>query len=407
MKIKTNLKAFFLKKTLFLSGVALFLLLLLFSPNFLSAKVGATEVEDLEKKIAEYQNEISQLQKQVSSLSQQISLMDSQIKLTTLKISQSEKQIRELEKEIVSLTGKISQLDGSLDYLSRVLLERIKETYKSKKFDPLVLFFSSKNFSEFVSHYRYLQVIQMHDRELLLSMEETRTSYDEQKQLKEEKQDELEILKVKLGSQKVQLDLQIAERKNLLQETKGKEANYQKLLAEARAELQAILGILAGEGKEEEAGHVNQGDRIASVISGASCNSSGTHLHFMVSQGGNTFNPFSYLRGGIDYENCSASSCAGGGDAFNPSGSWDWPLNPKIILSQGYGYTWAIQNTWVGRIYSFHNGIDIKGSSLEVKAVKSGTLFRGGYVGKNCTLRYVRVRHEEGGLDTYYLHVNF
>ena len=89
--------------------------------------VRADEVSDLQKQISEYEKQISVLQKQVDSLSQQISLMDNQIKIASLKIIQTENQIKTLEKEIGLLSGKILQLDGSLNYLSKVLLERIKE----------------------------------------------------------------------------------------------------------------------------------------------------------------------------------------------------------------------------------------------------------------------------------------
>lgn len=369
--------------------------------------VRADEVEDLKNKITSYENQLKELGKQKDSLSKEIALMDGQIKLTSLKITQSEAQIKALEKEIVLISGKIINLDDSLNYLSKVLLSRIVETYKNGKIDPLTILFSSRSFSEFISRYRYLQAAQLHDREMLLAMEKTRTNYDEQKQLKETAQTDLEKLQKQLEAQKKQLSTQVEDRKRLLEETKGKEANYQSLLSAARSELEAILGILQGKGQEKEIKKVSEGEKIASVIEGSSCNSSGTHLHFMLTKDNSTVNPFSYLKGGIDFENCSGSSCgSGNGDVFNPSGSWEWPINPKIKLGQGYGYTWAVQHTWVGRIYNFHNGIDIVGSSAEVKAAKPGTLYWGNYIG-NCTLHYVRVRHDEDGIDTYYLHVNF
>jgi len=166
---------------------------------------------------------------------------------------------------------------------------------------------------------------------------------------------------------------------------------------------------MAGKGTEEEVGKVNQGQRIASVIQGTSCNSSGAHLHFTIAQNGSTQNRFDYLNAGIDYENCSGPGSCSPADPFNPHGSWDWPISSKIKFTQGYGSTWAIANTWVGRIYSFHNGIDISSlSSSEIRTVRSGTLYRGSYTGYNgCRLRYVRVDHDDSDLDTFYLHVNY
>ena len=176
------------------------------------------------------------------------------------------------------------------------------------------------------------------------------------------------------------------------------------------SELEAIQAIIAGKGTEELVRHVSEGEKIASVIAGASCNSSGTHLHFIVADNRVVQNPFSFLRGGINYENCSGSSCGSSdGDPFIPSGSWNWPINETIKFFQGYGSTWAIRNSWVGRIYSFHNGIDIQSlSSSDVKAVKSGDLYRGSYTGYNgCRLRYVRVDHDDSGIDSFYLHINY
>jgi len=373
---------------------------------FLSRSLFADEYQDLVDKINKYQQEITSLQNQEKTLSQQISLMDNQIKVTGLKINETQYQIERLEEEIAGLSAKILNLEDSLNFISKILLQRLAETYKSGRKEPLMLLFSSKNFSEFLLRYRYLQKVQFHDCELLISMEKTKTNYDDQKNLKAKAQADMEKLEKQLTAQKADLNSQIVVRKKLLDETKGQEANYQKLLADARAELEAILGILEGKGSEKEVGKVSQGQRIASVISGSSCNSSGSHLHFMITQDGQTKNPFSYLRG-VDYENCTGSSCGSGdGDAISFGGDWDWPLSPKIRINQGYGYTWAIRNTWVGRIYSFHNGIDIVGSSLEIRSPKSGTLYLGSYVG-NCVLRYVRVHHDEGNFDTYYLHVNY
>ncbi len=154
---------------------------------------------------------------------------------------------------------------------------------------------------------------------------------------------------------------------------------------------------------------VSEGEKIASIIQGASCNSSGAHLHFIVTSGGNTQNPFNYLKSGIEYRNCSGAGDCSDGDPFNPSGSWSWPINPPVRFVQGYGSTWAVQHTWVGQIYNFHNGIDIySDSSSDVKAVKSGSLYRGSYGGsRGCRLRYVKVSHDEGGFETFYLHINY
>jgi len=364
--------------------------------------------EDISRGIECWGELVRQTEKKGESLAAEIARFDTQIALTSAQISQSEQKIAVLEEEIAGLVTKIDRLNISLDQVSAILVKRISKTYKTAKVDPLVLFFSSDSFSSFLNRWKYLKVIQLHDKRLLMAMEETKTNYEAQKSLKEKKQEELGQLKKILESQKKKLAEQKRDREYLLEITKQDEKRYQQLLAAAKAEFEALQAIMAGKGTETEVGHVNAKDKIAMVIPGASCNSSGEHLHFMVSENGGIKNPFNYLKS-VEYENCSGSSCGSAdGDPFNPTGDGEWPLNPPIILRQGYGNTWAVNHTWVRRIYSFHNGIDIQGSSREVKAVKSGTLYRGSYTGTaGCRLQYVKVKHDDSNLETYYIHVYY
>jgi peptidoglycan hydrolase CwlO-like protein len=389
-----------LKKILAVFCLALALLLVK-SNDFYPVKTLAESDSDklgrLNREIEQYENEIKQLAAQATTLSNQIAQYDAQIRLTALKIVQTEEKIS-------LLGGRIDQLETSLQALTTAFTSRVVQTYRMSRLnEPYLMLISSPDLKAAVSSFHYLKRIQEADRDLLVRLEKAQSDYQEEKTDQEELQSELESQRLVLGTQK-------SAKANLLEQTKNDEKKFQQLLASARAEFEAIQAILAGRGDEEEVGKVSQGEKIASVITGPSCNSSGEHLHFVIGQGGNTQNPFNYLRSGIDFENCSGSSCGSSdADPFNPGGSWDWPMNAKIKLTQGYGYTWAIANTWVGRIYQFHNGIDIRSySSLDIKAVKAGTLYRGSYLGRNgCRLRYVRVDHDDSDIDTFYLHINY
>lgn len=383
-----------LGKILFLNSVFLSTLFLsiLFVDNVFGQTCG--NVDECQKLIGEYQSQITKLQGQANTLSNQIAQFNAQITLTSLKIKQT-------EEKIALLGGRIDQLEISLDDLTKAFASRAVETYKlARSGSTVFLLLTSSNLNEVVSRFHYLQLVQEEDGNFLQRLQTAQVTYKSQKTDQEELQKELAKEKANLVSQK-------AAKASLLIATKNDERKYQSLLASAQAEYAAILGIIAGKGVETEVGKINEGQRIASIIQEASCNSSGAHLHFIVREGSNALNPFNFLKSGIDYENCSGSSCGStDGDTFNPSGSWNWPINPKIKFSQGFGSTWATRNTWVARIYTFHNGIDIDSSNDEVKAVKAGILYRGTY-GVGCLLKYVRVDHDDSNLDTLYLHVNY
>lgn len=344
-------------------------------------------------------SEIENIQKEKESLTKAISLMETQERTTRIKINQTESKIKLLEEEIATLSGKILKLDNSLNYISKVFIERIRQNYKKGLVNPLMLLFSSSDFGQFFLKFRYLKAIQLHDRNLLFSMEETRMNYDEQKRLKEKIQSELSALKKQLEIQKINLQSQISDRKFLLEQTKGKESEYQRFLSITRSEIEAIQQIIAGKGEETEVGKIEQGEKIATIIYGSSACSTGTHLHFEVRENGTVKNPLSYLKNINLIDNS-------GGDLYQGKGDWDWPLNEPIKFNQGFGSdTAAIRSRIVW--YKFHTGIDIVSDDRVVKAVKSGTLYRGAISCGGGTLRYVRLKHNDSGINTYYLHVNF
>jgi peptidoglycan hydrolase CwlO-like protein len=365
----------------------------------------SSNASELEKQIDEYQAKVSELQAEGKTLSSQISVMDNQIKLSNLKIKSIEEQISSLTLDIDTADKKIKKIDGSLEGLSKILMNRIVATYKVGSNSSFQALLASDDISDYFKKSAYLKVVQANDKRLIYDTVQARNDYANQKSLFEDKKNQIGILKIDLDKQKEILASQKSNKENLLNITLNDEKKYQELLAKARAEYSAIQGIVAGNGTETEAGPVSEGQKIASIISGPSCNSSGGHVHFMVSINGITQNPFTYLRS-TDSVNCSGSSCGSAdGDSFNPSGSWIWPVDGTVTMFQGYGSTWATRNTWIGKIYSSHNGIDIKGSNFDVKAVRSGTLYKGSYAGSGgCRLPYVKVRQDDG-LDTFYLHV--
>lgn len=395
----------------FFKRIPLFFLIIFLLSSWLRSSSFAITQEECEKKTGkltleeakECETILSKLYQEAGeqriSIQSEIARFNTAIALTTTRIVNTIGQIELLEKEIAALTAKIGRLDMSLDQLSEILIKRVGATYKKGKADPLAILLSSKDFSDFVSRYKYLRVMQTHDRKLMVQMENVRTNFEDQKTLKEQKQDELETAKKKLEGQKNLLAQQKADKENLLKITQNNEQRYQQLLSSTRAEIEAIQGIIAGKGTETEVGKISQGSTVATVITGSSPCSTGTHLHFEIREGSDVKNPLSYLK------NISLTDDSGG-DSHTGSGDWEWPLNEPIEFNQGFGSdTQAIRSHIVW--YSFHTGVDIVSGDRTVKAVKAGTLYRGSIACGKGTLRYVHIDHDDSGLDTYYLHVNY
>lgn len=332
-----------------------------------------------------------------ATLQSTIDYLDSKIYLTQTQINQTLYQIQKLEREVSELSGKITTVDYSLDQIVELLTTRIKQSYKNTRTPPAYLLLTSDGVRDFITQYKYLKILQQNDRSIIIGLEQTRANYDIQKSAKETKQAEVETLNKQLVAQKSNLAAQQKEKEQLLIVTQNDEARFQDNLNKAIAELAAIQAIVAGKGEETEAGDVGEGEKIASVIPSSSACSSGAHLHFEVVKSGAHLNPFSFLSGrSLVWDNIDPPQ--------NGTGSWNWPLNDPIRITQSYGAT-SYSSIYVGGI---HTGIDMVNSGdYTVKSVKHGTLYQGSIACGGGTLKYVRVDHAEDDYDTFYLHVNY
>lgn len=196
--------------------------------------VRAQTADELDKKIADLTAKISTAQNSAKTLASQISYYDDQIDLYTLKISQS-------QANILSISSKIDQLENSLRDKSRLLAVQISQSYKQGAEDPLQLFFSSSDFSNFVARFKYAQQIQETNRRFLYQTQHVQSNYAQQKLL-------VQDAKKKIEEQKTALTSLRGAKDSLLKQTKNDEANYQKLLSEAIAQRNAITSFIGSQG---------------------------------------------------------------------------------------------------------------------------------------------------------------
>lgn len=350
-----------------------------------------------------WETKISESQAAAISLSSTINLLNGKIAVQELQIEQTRVEIQKLEREISDLITRIAGLNVSLDRLTTILVKRVQEQYKRRNVSPLLAVLSSETISNTLKSIKYIQQTQDQAAQAMQLAETQRQTYDTQRELKEKKQAEVEKKRAQLEGQISDLAKQRSEQQFLLQDTKNNEARYQKELEKTLAELEAIQSIIAGKGDETKVKDVNQGDTIASIIVGASPCSTGSHLHFEVVKNGTHRDPAGYLKSiDADWSNQPDGS-------FGFAGDWEWPLNNPARINQGYGMTYYAR---VKRAYGGapHTGIDMiskTGGDYAVKAVKSGSLYRGSIPCGGGQLRYVKVEHKEDEMQTYYLHVNY
>ncbi len=336
----------------------------------------------IEERITCYADNIAKLQVSGKTLSSQIMQFDSQIKLTSLKIQKTEEQIN-------LLSGRIVQIDGSLDSLAKAFSERAVETYKMARVDdPFLLLVSSDNLNEAFERFSYLKKIQEGDKLLLDMLQKAQTTYVEEKSSQEDLQKQLE-------TQKNQINVQKLAKKSLLDQTKNDEKKYQLLLSQALAEKAAIEKALVSGTK---VGPVKAGDPIALIgNSGYPSCSTGKHLHFEIRKNNIWTDPAPFM------QSKTLNDEEKGGTTNIGSGSWQWPIQDTIRLTQHYGHTpWSWRYSYSGGI---HTGLDMVSTGSDViKAPADGNLFKSSERCGSSTINIVYIEHGNGVIS-FYLHV--
>lgn len=341
-------------------------------------------------------DKIGQLKGQEKTLSSQIAVMDNQMRLTQLRINSTKQQIKDLTEDIETTTKKIGSLEESLTNITKVLINRVITTYEVGSIQPFHILLSSEGVSNFLQRLNYLKIAQAHDKKVIYETQQAKVDYANEKEIFEGKKAKVETLKKELEGYTAQIEQEKVEKQELLRVTKNDEEMYQKLLAQVLAE----RAIVSGGGKELFLRNVNAGDSIATVITGQSGCSTGTHLHFSIYQGLSMRDPNDYLSS-KSFTYSYGPDLYGYYGTINPHGSYPWPLDDPIEVNQGFG-SHGYASRYPGGV---HDGIDIEGGSLTVKAVRSGKLYQGSYSGCSYgSLNFAKVEHDDG-LITWYLHV--
>lgn len=240
-----------MKRRFFLLIIFILLLSVFFFKKNLSAieceigiNLSGLSQKELQEIKSKCEEKISQLAKKRNTLASEINYIDTQIYLTNLKVTETEKKIEQTEKEIGVLNEKIEGLDESLDRLSNLLLKKIIVDYKNKRISLLSIFLESDQIDDLVNRIKYIKTTRENNQKLIIQVQNAKINFEEQKKLREEKKVELDSLKVILAKQKNDLLNQQNAKRKLLADTQNSEVIYQRIVAQAKAQLASFINYV-------------------------------------------------------------------------------------------------------------------------------------------------------------------
>ncbi len=358
--------------------------------------VSAQSASAVDDKIRQLQEKIGQLENQEGSLSKEIGILNNSIELTNLQISAKKGTIAKLEVEIQEITQQIERIEENLRIQISHYQIRIPYTYKSQVTPQFGVLLLTDNIESAIYKAQFFSRMQKISSQNLIALKKTQNGFAQQKDLRESKKTQQESLKNELVADYLKLDSQKKQKQQMLTDTKNSEAVYRTLLAQAMAERQAIEKAIIN---STQVGPVKKGDPIALFgNSGYPGCSTGPHLHFEVRQSGSWVNAESYLSGR------DVSDDQNGGTSHIGSGSWDWPLEGDIVVTQRYGktpYSWRY--AYSGGI---HTGIDmVSNTSTVIRAPADGTLYSSSESCGSGSIIKIKYIEHGNGITSFYLHV--
>jgi peptidoglycan hydrolase CwlO-like protein len=209
------------------------------------------QLDQIEAQISEQQQVLNSAQTQHQTLQNQINEFDAQIKKTQLQIQAINLTIQQLNSGISTDNQTLATLSDQLQNEQESLAEIMRETQILDDYSVVDVALSSKDVSSFFTDLDAFVSIKSSLSDSFDQIHQTSSSTETEKEALEAKLEEEQQLADEAKLAKQQVQEQENEKQQLLTQTKGVEANYQKLIAanqQTAAQIRTELFALAGGG---------------------------------------------------------------------------------------------------------------------------------------------------------------
>ncbi len=194
------------------------------------------QLDQLNKQIQDYQNEIAQKRKQSATLSNEIALYDMEIKATGIRIQATRTNIENTQLQIQQTQIQIKEKTEQIEQEKKLLAELIITLNEYDNTSNLQLGLGSSSFSAFMDQVQYAQSVQSKIFGLIQQIKEIRAKLEKDEEELQINLNKLNDLNDQLSQTQKTLNNQKSSRLVLLQQTKGQESKYQKLLTTSQEE---------------------------------------------------------------------------------------------------------------------------------------------------------------------------
>ena len=190
------------------------------------------QIEALQKEAEQYKGSIAEQQAKAKTLSNEISLINTQIKKIQTQITLTSKNIDKTGIEIEGLEGNIFDTQKSINYKKDTVARMLLSVYKQDNENLALVLLKNASISEFFQKVQHAADINTALVGLIDELKGEKNTLENNKSDLEGKKSELETLNEQRKQQNASLGQTKNGKNTLLTQTKGQEAQYQKMLTE-------------------------------------------------------------------------------------------------------------------------------------------------------------------------------
>lgn len=210
------------------------------------------ELLRLEDQIKEQQQLIQEYRAQGQTLSSEIRRLNAEISKINLQIEAVNVSLRKLDDEIYQTQGEINRTQNKIEGHRQALAASLQRIYETDRQSLIAILLQNREISDFFNDINDILLVQDNIRLSLNDITKLRQKLIEQKQELSLEKSDVEQLKAIREAEKNRVRSVQNQKANLLEVTKNKESEYQKLLAETQktaAQIRSQIFRLIGGGE--------------------------------------------------------------------------------------------------------------------------------------------------------------
>ncbi len=207
------------------------------------------QLQQIEAQIQQYQNELNVIQGEKNTLQNKINQLKKQQATLTLQIKSTNLKVQQLGGKIFETQSAINDRENKAQQLEAEIAEFIRVINDYDDFPILYALINENNLFDSIAEIEKQNQVLVSIKNLLNRVLEIKKQLGEQKEILADQQEEARNLLAIKVLQQQNLSGSVSEQNSLLQTTKGKESNYQAVIADKQktaAQIRGRLYVLLG-----------------------------------------------------------------------------------------------------------------------------------------------------------------